>query len=290
MKENKQLFLGTKKKKMYKTIQSIFNSITGQQASVVGCNLIVQTPNGEQISINVEQVQPVQNSQGLSYDPHYFPEGRRNAGNSRHTIRKIRLTHAKYAELVFELFGTFLESHHLLREEIEDIFEIIQFQYFPIGYDGNYDQRKIGSIRHFTKPKLHSSIIMILILKLYETVSGSEHNPHPYFFVLKPLFQVNQKNLRNEYSERITSFVQNIASSQIPLESLVNLIFEFGKYVGKDFFFQTLHRSRNYQTTGSQISHIFNEKISKFIVDFFKKNPEINQRAISEFGEPINIW
>jgi hypothetical protein len=275
---------------MNTTIQSIFDSITRQQASVVGCNLTVETHNGEQVSINVEQVQPVPNSQGLSYDPHYVPEGRRNEGNSRHTIRRIRPTHAKYSELVFELFRTFLESDHLLREEIEDFFEIIQFQYFPIGYDGNYDQRKIGSIRHFTKPKLDSSIIMILILKLYETVSGSEHNPHPYFFVLKPLFQVNQKNLRNEYSERITSFVQNIASSQIPSESLVNLIFEFGKYVGKDFFFQTLRKSRNYQTTGSQISHIFNEKISKFIVDFFKNNPEINQLAISEFGEPINIW
>jgi hypothetical protein len=295
LKENKQLFLGTKKKKMNRTIQSIINSITSQQASVVGCKLTVETSNGEQISINVETVQErpvesVQNSQGLSYDPHYFPEGRRNEGNSRHTIRKIRPTHAKYAELVFELFGTFLESPHLLREDIEDFFEIIQFQYFPIGYDGNYDQRKIGSIRHFTKPKLDSSIIMILILKLYETVSGSEHNPHPYFFVLKPLFQVNLKNLRNEYSERITAFVQYLASIQISPESLVNMIFEFGKYVGKDFFFQTLHRSRNYQTTGSQISHIFNEKISKFIVDFFKKNPEINQRAISEFGEPINIW
>ncbi len=295
MKENEQLFLGTKKKKMNTTIQSIINSITGQQASVVGCNLTVQTPNGEQISINVEQVQErpvqsVQHSQGLSYDPYYFPEHRRNEGKSRHTIRKIRPTHAKYAELVFELFGTFLESPHLLREEIEDFFEIIQFQYFPIGYDGNYDQRKIGSIRHFTKPKLDSSIIMILILKLYETVSGSEHNPHPYFFVLKPLFQVNQKNLRNEYSERITSFVQNIASRQIPAESLVNLIFEFGKYVGKDFFFQTLHESRHYQVSGCTTSHIFNEKISKFIVDFFKKNPEINRRVISGFGEPIKIW
>lgn len=280
---------------MNTTIQSIIDSITSQQASVVGCKLTVETPNGEQISINVEpvfleQVQPVQNSQGLSYDPHYFPEGRRNEGKSRHTIRKIRPTHAKYAELVFELFGTFLESPHLLREDIEDFFEIIQFQYFPIGYDGNYDQRKIGSIRHFTKPKLDSSIIMILILKLYETVSGSEHNPHPYFFVLKPLFQVNRKNLRNEYSIRIASFVQDIASREISQESLVNLIFEFGKYVGKKFFVQTLQESRHYQVTGRSTSHIFNEKISKFIVDFFKKNPEINQRAISEFGEPINIW
>jgi len=281
---------------MDKTIQSILDSFTRQeQASVVGCNLTVETSYGERFSINVEPVQerpvePVRNSQGLSYDPHYVPEGRRNDGNSRHTIRRIRPTHAKYSELVFELFRTFLESDHLLREEIEDFFEIIQFQYFPIGYDGNYDQRKIGSIRHFTKPKLDSSIIMILILKLYETVAGSEHNPHPYFFVLKPLFQVNLKNLRNEYSIRIASFVQDIASREISPESLVNMIFEFGKYVGKDFFFQTLHRSRNYQTTGSQISHIFNEKISKFIVDFFKKNPEINQRAISEFGEPINIW
>jgi hypothetical protein len=280
---------------MNTTIQSIINSITGQQASVVGCNLTVQTPNGEQISINVETVQkrpvqPVQNSQGLSYDPHYFPEGRQNEGNSHHTIRKTRPTHAKYAELVFELFRTFLESPHLLHKEIEDFFEIIQIQYFPIGYDGNYDQHKIGSIRHFTKPKLHSSIIMILILKLYETVSGSEHNPHPYFFVLKPLFQVNQKNLRNEYSERITAFVQYLASIEIPPESLVNLIFEFGKYVGKDFFVQTLHKSRHYHVSGSSTSHIFNKEISKFIVDFFKKNLEINQRAISEFGEPINIW
>ena len=135
---------------------------------------------------------------------------------------------------------------------------------------------------------------MILILKLYETVSGSEHNPHPYFFVLKPLFQVNRKNLRNEYSRRISSFVQNIASRQIPPESLVNLIFEFGKYVGKKFFVQTLHESRHYQVhvnrNEHKMSHIFNKKISEFIVDFFKKNPEINQRAISEFGEPINIW
>lgn len=280
---------------MNTTIQSIFDSITRQQASVVGCKLTVETPNGEQISINVENVQerpvqPVQYSRGLSYDPHYFPEGRRNEGNSRHTIRKIRPTHAKYAELVFELFGTFLESPHLLREDIEDFFEIIQFQYFPIGYDGNYDQRKIGSIRHFTKPKLDSSIIMILILKLYETVSGSEHNPHPYFFVLKPLFQVNRKNLRNEYSIRIASFVQDIASREISQESLVNLIFEFGKYIGKDFFFKTLYESRHYRDTGSSTSHIFNKKISKFIVDFFKKNPEINQRAISVFGEPIKIW
>ena len=41
---------------MYKTIQSIFNSITSQQSSVIGCKLTVQTPDGEQISINVENV------------------------------------------------------------------------------------------------------------------------------------------------------------------------------------------------------------------------------------------
>ena len=168
---------------------------------------------------------------------------------------------------------------------------IEQFFHVTQSYEKHIQQFLPGIIS-YTKQKIHSRIIMILILKLYETVSGSEHNPHPYFFVLKPLFQVNRKNLRNEYSRRIASFVQNIASIQIPPESLVNLIFEFGKYVGKKFFVQTLHESRHYQVIGneSKTSHIFNEKISKFIVDFFKKNPEINQRAISEFGEPINIW
>lgn len=278
---------------MYKTIQSIFDLITSQQASVVGCNLTVRTPNGEQVSINVQPVQPeqsVEHFEGLPYDPHYFPAHRRNEGKSRHTIRRIRPTHAKYSELIFDFFQTFLQSADFSLQKIAYFFEVNEIRYFPIGYDRNYDQRKICSIRHFTRPKIHSSIIMILILKLYETVSGSEHKPHPYFFVLKPLFQVNQKNIRNEYSERITSFVQYLASIQISTESLVNLIFEFGKYVGKDVFVQTLRTSRNYQTTGSQISHIFNEKISKFIVDFFKNNPEINQRAISEFEEPINIW
>jgi hypothetical protein len=151
-------------------------------------------------------------------------------------------------------------------------------------------QRELCGIVGYTKPLIHLRIIMILILKLYETVSGSEHNPNPYFFVLKLLFQVNRKNLRNDYSRQIVLFVQNIASREISQESLVNLIFEFGKYVGKDFFFKKLHESRHYRISGSSMRHIFNKKISNFIVDFFKKNPEINQRAISEFGEPINIW
>ena len=132
---------------------------------------------------------------------------------------------------------------------------------------------------------------MILILKLYEEVMCPEHNPHLYFFVLKPLFQVNQKNLRDEYSERITSLVQYIASIEFDLiEPLVNLIFEFGKYVGKDVFVQTLREIRYYQGKRRSTSHIFNKEISMFIVEFFKNNPENNQRAISEFGEPINIW
>ena len=83
---------------------------------------------------------------------------------------------------------------------------------------------------------------MILILKLYEKISCSEHNPHPYFFVLKPLFQVKQKNLRNEYSERIITLVQYIASIEIDrIQPFVNLIFAFGKYVGEEFFVKTLH-------------------------------------------------
>ena len=277
LKENKQLFLGTKKKKMYKTIQSIFDLITSQQASVVGCKLTVQTSDGEQISINVEQVEPVQHSEGLPYVPQYFPECRRNKGNSRHTIRSVEPKYAKHSELIFDVLRMVFENGSI--QGIEPFFQVPQSS-----------QRELRGMVGYTKPKLDSSIIMILILKLYETVSGSEHNPHPYFFVLKPLFQVKQKNLRDEYSERITSLVQYLSSIQIPQESLVNLIFEFGKYIGKDFFVQILHKSRHYRVTGSQIRHIFNEKISKFIVDFFKKNPEINQRAISEFGEPINIW
>ena len=287
MKENKQLFLGTKKKKMNRTIQSIINSITSQQASVVGCKLTVETPNREQISIDIENVQerpvqPVQYSQGLSYDPYYFPEGRRNEGNSRHTIRRVQPKYAKHSELIFDVLSMFFETGSI--QGIEPFFQVPQSSEEHI-------QIELRGMVFYTKPKIHSRIIMILILKLYETVSGSEHNPHPYFFVLKPLFQVNRKNLRNEYSRRIASFVQNIASRQIPPESLVNLIFEFGKYVGKTFFVKTLHESRHYQVIGneSKTSHIFNEKISKFIVDFFK-NPEINQRAILEFGEPIKIW
>jgi hypothetical protein len=142
----------------------------------------------------------------------------------------------------------------------------------------------------YTRPKIHSRILMILILKLYEEVMCPEHNPHLYFFVLKPLFQVNQKNLRNEYSERITSLVQYIASIEFDLiEPLVNLIFKFGKYVGKDVFVQTLREIRHYQGNRRSTSHIFNKKISMFIVEFFKNNPETNQQAISEFGEPLNI-
>ena len=285
LKENKQLFLGTKKKKMYKTIQFIFDSITSQQASVVGCKLTVETPNREQISIDIENVQerpvqPVQYSQGLSYDPYYFPEGRRNEGNSRHTIRRVQPKYAKHSELIFDVLSMFFETGSI--QGIEPFFQVPQSSEEHI-------QIELRGMVFYTKPKIHSRIIMILILKLYETVSGSEHNPHPYFFVLKTLFQVNQKTLRNDYSRQIDLFVQNLASREISQESLVNLIFEFGKYVGKDFFVQTLHESRHYGMTGSSTSHIFNEKISKFIVDFFK-NPEINQRAISEFGEPINIW
>lgn len=271
---------------MYRTIKSIFNSITSQQASVVGCKLTVETPNGEQISINVEnvqkrQVQSVQHSQGLSYDPHYFPEAIRNEGKSHHTVRGVQPKYAKHSELIFDVLSILFETGSI--EGIEPFFQV------PQSPD-EHIQRELCGIVGYTKPLIHSRIIIILILKLYETVSGSEHNPHPYFFVLKPLFQVNRKNLRNEYSRRIASFVQDIASREILQESLVNLIFEFGKYIGKDFFFKTLHESRNYRDTGSSTRHIFNKKISKFIVDFFKNNPEINQRAISEFGEPIKIW
>jgi hypothetical protein len=285
LKEIKQLFLGTKKKKMFKTIQFIFDSITSQPASVVGCKLTVETPNGEQISINVENVQErpvqsVQHSQGLSYGP-YFPKCRGIEGKSHHTVRSIKPKCANHSELIFDILSMFFETGSI--EGIEPFFQV------PQSSD-EHIQRELCGIVGYTKPLIHLRIIMILILKLYETVSNSKHNPHPYFFVLKPLFQVNRKNLRNEYSIRIASFVQNIALREISQESLVNLIFEFGKYVGKDFFFKTLHESRHYRISGSSMRHIFNKKISNFIVDFFKKNPEINQRAISEFGEPINIW
>lgn len=269
---------------MYRTIQSILDSIRSQQASVVGCNLTVETSNEERFSINVEPVQPepVQPWQAQP-ESSYFPQPMRIGGKSRHTVRGVQPEGAKYSELIFNVLDMFFETGSI--HGIEQFFHITQ------SYEKHIQQFLPGII-FYTKPKIHSRIIMILILKLYETVSGSEHNPHPYFFVLKPLFQVNRKNLRNEYSRRIASFVQNIASRQIPPESLFNLIFEFGKYVGKTFFVKTLHESRHYQVIGneSKTSHIFNEKISKFIVDFFKKNPKINQRAILEFGEPINIW
>jgi hypothetical protein len=268
---------------MYKIIQSIFDSITSQQASVVGCKLTVQTPDGEQISINVENVQeelvqpePVQ-AWKPQPDSSYFPQGRRSEGKSRHTIRRVQPKYAKHSELIFDVLSMFFETG-----SIQGIEEFFQVPHSPQG--------ELSTIIEYTKPMIYSKIIMILILKLYETITVSEHNPNPYFFVLKPLFQVNRKNLRNEYSERISSFVQNIASSQIPPESLVNLIFEFGKYVGKNFFVETLKECRNYQMNGKRTSHFFNNKISDFIIGFFKKNPEINQRMISEFGEPIKIW
>ena len=268
---------------MYKTIQSIFDSITSQQASVVGCKLIVQQPDGEQISINVENVQerPVQPEPIQAWKPQpdssYFPQDRHPGGKSRHTIRIVQPKYAKHSELIFDVLSMFFETGSI--QGIEEFFQVPQSS-----------QRELCTIIEYTKPMIYSKIVMILVLKLYETMTAREHNPHPYFFVLKTLFQVNQKNLRNEYSKRISSFVQNIASRQIPSESLMNLIFEFGKYVGKNFFLQTLHESRHYRVTGSKMRHIFNDKISNFIVDFFKKNPEINQRAISVFGEPIKIW
>lgn len=262
---------------MYKTIQSIFDSITREQASVLGCKLTVQTSDGEHVSINVEQVQsePVQHSQGLPCESQYLQKCSIR-GKSRHTFRTVQLKYAKHSELIFDVLRIFFETGSI--QGIEPLFQVPQ------------SSEELRGIVGYTKPKLDSSIIMILILKLYETYFCTEHNPHPYFFVLKPLFQVNRKNIRNEYSERITSLVQYLGSIQIPQESLVNLIFKFGIYVGKDFFFQTLHTSRHYLVPGSQISHIFNKKISKFIVEFFKNNPEINQRSISEFGEPINVW
>jgi len=274
LKEIKHLFLGTKKKKMLKAIQSIFDSITSQQASVLGCNLTVQTSDGEQISINVEPVQPEPIQAWKSQFQAYQSQRReflqfrcRKDKNNHHTVREVQPECAKYSASIFDVLKKLFETSSIqgIEEFLSDMFS-------------------------YTKRIIHSRILMILILKLYETFYCSEHNPHPYFFVLKPLFQVNRKNLRNEYSEQITAFVQYIDSIQISAEPLVNLIFEFGKYVGKDVFFQTLHEIRNYRVTRSQISHIFNKKISMFIVEFFKNNPEINQRAISEFGEPINIW
>ncbi len=285
---------------MYRTIQSIFDSITSKQASIVGCNLTVQTPDGEQISINVEPVQErpvqsesVQHSKVLQYDSEYEPDFRRmNLGKSRHTLRRTIPSHAKYSELAFDFFEIFVESPHLWScQQIKTFFEVQQYEHFQINLLGEYNQDEIDSIHCHTTPKLYSRIIMILILKLYEEVMCPEHNPHPYFFVLKPLFQVNQKKLRNKYSERITTLVQYIASIEIDrIEPFVNLIFEFGEYVGEEFFVQTLHESRHYQVTGRSTSHIFNEKISKFIVDFFVKNPETNREAILKFGKPLNIW
>ena len=263
---------------MLKAIQSIIDSITSQECSVLGCKLTVKTSDGEQISINVETVQPepVQawKEQFKAYQSQRpeFSHFMRKCGKSGHTVRRVQPECAKYSELIFDVLKILFETFSI--QGIE--------QFFQVSQPGMFS---------YTTPKLHSRILMILILKLYESLLCTEHNPHLYFFVLKPLFQVNQKNLRNEYSERITSLVQYIASIEIDkIEPLVSLIFEFGKYVGKDVFVQTLREIRHYRVTGSQISHCFNKKISKFIVDFFKKNPEINQRAISEFGESINIW
>lgn len=270
---------------MLNFIQFIIDSITRQkQTSVVGCKLTVQNSDGEQISINIDPVQErlVQKSESEQRQSPLFI--RLKCKNSRHTIRTIKPIHAEYSELVFDFFKTFLKSHTCSSQEIKDFFEV-KIKYLEC------DDRQSTSILSNTKPKIDSSILMILILKLYEKISCSEHNPHPYFFVLKPLFQVNRKNLRNKYSERIITLVQYIASIEIDdIESLVNLIFEFGKYVGKTFFFETLHNSIYYRENRSRISNCLNKKISEFIDNFFKKNPEINQRAISEFGERISIW
>jgi hypothetical protein len=258
------------------TIQSIIYSITSQRASVVGCKLTVQTSDGERVSINVETIQPEpvqhlkEQFQAYQSQRPKFSHFMRKCGNSGHTVRQVQPECAKYSALIFDVFKILFETFSI--QGIEQFFQVSQ---------------------SYTNQKIHSRILMILILKLYDEHLCTEHNPHPYFFVLKPLFQVNQKNLRNEYSERINSLVQYIASIEIDkIDPLVNLIFEFGKYVGKDVFVQTLREIRHYQVIGneSKTSHIFNKKISKFIVEFFKKNPETNKRAISEFGEPINIW
>jgi len=273
---------------MDKTIQSIFNSITSQQASVVGCNLTIRTSDGELVSINIEPVQsdPIkawkeQNKAYQSQQPK-FPHFMRKCENSSHTVRQVQPECAKYSELILDVLKMLFENFSI--QGIEQFFQVSQS-----------DKERIEDILpgmfSYTRPMIHSRILMILILKLYESLLCTEHNPRLYFFVLKPLFQVNQKNLRNEYSERINSLVQYIASIEIDkIEPLVNLIFEFGKYVGKDVFVQTLREIRYYQGKRSSTSHIFNKKISKFIVEFFKNNPENNQRAISEFGESINIW
>lgn len=273
---------------MLKAIQSIINSITREQGSVVGCNLTVKTSDGEQISINVETVQPEpvqawkEQFQAYQSQQQNFPQFMRlKCRNSGHTVRGVQPECAKYSELIFDVFKILFETFSI--QGIEQFFQVSQS-----------DKERIEDILpgmfSYTRPKIHSRILMILILKLYESLLCTEHNPHLYFFVLKPLFQVNQKNLRNEYSERINSLVQYIASIEIDkIEPLVNLIFEFGKYVGKDVFVQTLREIRHYQGNSRSTSHIFNKEISMFIVKFFKNNSEINQRAISEFGEPINI-
>lgn len=272
---------------MLKAIQSIFSSITSQQGSVLGCKLTVKTSDGEQISINVETVQPdpikawKEKNQAYQSQQPEFPQFRHlKCGNSGHTVRGVQPECAKYSALIFDVFKILFETFSI--QGIEQFFQVSQS-----------DKERIEDILpgmfSYTRPKIHSRILMILILKLYESLSCT-YNPSLYFFVLKPLFQVNQKNLRNEYSERINSLVQYIASIEIDkIEPLVNLIFEFGKYVGKDIFVQTLRKIRYYQGNRRSTSHIFNKEISMFIVKFFKNNSEINQRAISEFGEPINI-
>jgi len=271
---------------MSKAIQSIIDLITSQEGSILGCNLTVQTSNGELVSINVETVQPEpvqawkEKNQAYQSQQPKFSHFRIKCENSSHTVRRVQPECAKYSELIFDVFKILFETFSI--QGIEQFFQVSQS-----------DKERIEDILpgmfSYTTPKLHSRILMILILKLYESLSCT-YNPRLYFFVLKPLFQVNRKNIRNEYSERINSLVQYISSIEIDkIEPLVNLIFKFGKYVGKDVFVQTLRKIRYYQGKRRSTSHIFNKEISMFIVEFFKNNPEINQRAISEFGEPINI-
>ena len=273
---------------MLKAIQSILKSIPSQEASVVGCNLTVQTSHRERVSIKVEPVQsdPIkawkEKNQAYQSQRQEFPQFRHlKCGNSSRTVRRVQPECAKYSELTFNVLRMLFDTCSI--QGIEQFFQVSQSDKERIEYF-------LPGMFSYTRPKIHSRILMILILKLYEEVMCPEHNPHLYFFVLKPLFQVNQKNLRNEYSERITSLVQYIASIEFDLiEPLVNLIFKFGKYVGKDVFVQTLREIRHYQGNRRSTSHIFNKKISMFIVEFFKNNPETNQQAISEFGEPLNI-